>query len=354
MINIFNFIKSKHDDFESNKECMFEKYKSKKELPKFIRLEACSICQLNCKACYMHLEEERAKNGCKFGYLKFKDFKKLVDDNNFENIELSNNGEIFLNPDLVKIIKYAYKKNINLTACNGVNLNFLSDEQAEALVLYKFDRLCVSIDGTSQDTYSQYRVGGNYDKVMENIKKIIDYKKKYNSKFPHITWKFIIFGFNEHQITEAKEIAKNMGIDEIIFTLSWENSSPIKNPEFVKQETGLDVLKESESDIDLLKKFKDGTSGWFFCKYLWEPQINWDGQLLGCCINFWQNFGCDDRGVERNVFKDGLLKTLNSSKYIYAKNMVCGKVPRIDDIPCGKCHVYNSMEQEKYWMDSLK
>ena len=90
-----------------------EIYKSKADLPKKIRLEACSLCQLRCPKCAMR-DPECVKN-CGFGYLKFKDFKNVVDDNpQLKVIELSHLGEIFLNPELLDILKYAHEKNIIL------------------------------------------------------------------------------------------------------------------------------------------------------------------------------------------------------------------------------------------------
>ena len=129
-----------------------------------------------------------------YGYLKFQDYKNFVDDNpQIKSISISNSGEIFLNPDLVEILKYSYEKGIKLDAHTGVNLNNLTDEQAEALVKYEFGDMILSIDGASQETYVQYRAKGDFDNVINNIKKINFYKKKYNSMFPNMIWKFILF-----------------------------------------------------------------------------------------------------------------------------------------------------------------
>ena len=65
--------------------------------------------------------------------------------------------------------------------------------------------------------------------------------------------------------------------------------------------------------------------------------INWDGQLLGCCINSEQSLG--------NVFSDGLMPTLNGKKMSYAKKMVTGRVGVQDGIPCTKCTKYIHMQQ---------
>jgi hypothetical protein len=75
-----------------------------------------------------------------------------------------------------------------------------------------------------------------------------------------------------------------------------------------------------------------------FCHQLWEqPQINWDGRVLGCCCNHWGDFG-------GNAFRDGLLASLNNESLQYARQMLLGKkVPR-EDIPCTVCSAYLSMK----------
>lgn len=326
---------------------MIERYKDMSELPRHIRIDLCTICQLKCPSCYMRQEEEAVKKGCKLGYMKFDDFKKIVDEADIDSIEVSNSGEIFLNPDFVKIIQYAQTKGITLSANNGVNLNYLTNEQAEALVKYDFSSLVISIDGASQETYSIYRIGGDYNKVIKNIEKINSYKKKYNKILPNLVWKFIVFGHNEHEINIAKEEAKKlqMGID---FSANWdEKYSPVKNKEKVLKETNLQSLDVNVSPVEQLREFEDGVVDWFFCNDLWQPQINWDGQILGCCANFKENFG-------GNVLKDGLLAALNHPNMIYAKNMVTNKAKPAKDIPCSRCWVYEDMKKHNYWLKSPK
>ncbi len=322
-----------------------EVYKNKSELPKRLRVEVSSLCQLKCPVCYMRTDEENAKNGCGFGVLKFENFKKLVDENEIENIEISNSGEIFLNPDLVKILEYADKKGIKLTADNGVNLNYISDEQAEALAKYHLVSMTVSIDGASRETYAKYRIGGDYDKVIENMKKIIYYRKKYNNGCPHITWKFIVFGHNEHEIEQAKKEAEKLGV-AINFATNWDESySPVKNVQKVLEQTGLESLTTNTSPVELLKQFQAGEADWFFCNDLWQPQINWDGQLLGCCANYKKNFG-------GNVFEDGLMETLNNPRFVYAKNMVTHNALPEKTLPCYDCEVYQDMAKHNVWFNS--
>lgn len=334
--------------YDFNSEENAEKYANKLELPKYIRLDASTICQLKCPACYMRKNPDLVKKGCKIGSLSFENFKKLIDDNILEKIELSNSGEIFMNKELVKIIEYGYKNGVTMTITNGVNLNYLTDEQAEALVKYKVDTITVSLDGASQKTYEIYRQGGNYKQVLNNVKKIIKYKKKYKSQFPFINWKFIVFGHNEHEIEKAKKEAKKLGVDEIIFDMNWDKDySPIKNPEKVKELTGIDALDINTSPVVQLQQYLAGKIEWYFCRDLWEPQINWDGQVLGCCANYKENFG-------GNVFEDGLINALNNPKMLYAKSMVTGNAPAKEGIPCSDCWCFKAMQEANIWLKSPK
>ena len=316
-------------------------YKSIDELPKTVRMEACNSCQLNCPACGTRaMEKEIIEKGGGFGYLKFEDFKKFVDKHNFiKEIELSNNGEIFLNPELDDIIKYAYEKGIKLSASNGVNLNTVSEKTLENLVKYKFDNMMVSIDGATPDVYKIYRRGGDLDTVLNNVRIINKFKKQYNSEFPYLAWQFILFGHNEHEIDLAKERAKELDM-EIIFAANFApDYSPLKNVKMVEEKTGM-RLDEGTKLIEFQEIYKEDEMGnvndrEIYCYQLADsPQINFNGDLLGCCVLEAENF-------QVNVFKEGLLNALNTEKVLKAKLMLSDfNTEPFKEIPCSNCGVY--------------
>jgi sulfatase maturation enzyme AslB (radical SAM superfamily) len=291
-----------------------------------VRLEASSVCQLSCPLCSLGRRGDQDKNDLVgYGFLRFSDFKRFVNSNPWiRNIELSNNGEIFLNPELMNIIKYAYGRKIILTAANGVNLNSASDKMPETLVKYKFVSLRVSLDGASKDIYSKYRIGGDFDRVIKNIEKLNYYKLKYNSNLPRLKWQFIVFEHNKHEIRKARDLAKKLQME---FELK-------RN------------LCNSFSSISKLEEKKIEDSGGFHapsltCLNLWEdPQINWDGKMLGCCVNYWSDFG--------NVFQEGFDNVIRSERYEYAKAMILGLKPPRQDIPCKICSRYKNKLLQKY------
>ena len=306
--------------------------------PRKIRLDASTLCQLHCPCCSTTAHKIEPAIG--FGFLKFKDFKKLLDENRYlKEIELSNYGEIFLNPELDSIIKYAYEKKVRLLAENGVNFNTVTDQMLEMLVAYRFRLLLISIDGASHQTYQQYRVNGNFDRVIKNIGKLNNYKSLHDSSYPRLIWQFVIFGHNEHEIPLAKKMAQDFGM-RFILKLSWDRHfSPIKNPDFVKKESGLPV-----SDCEADQVMQGAEYGASFCRMLWEePQINWDGKILGCCCNHWRQF-------DGNAFTDGLVPALNSESITYARAMLQGLKPLREDIPCATCDLYLERAKANQWL----
>ncbi|MGK4422530.1 radical SAM protein, partial [Klebsiella pneumoniae] len=76
----------------------------------------------------------------------------------------------------LKMVKYAHDKRIY--TATSTNAHYLTDEKAKQTVESGLDRLIISIDGTTQDVYQQYRVGGKLDKVLEGVKNIVKWKKE--------------------------------------------------------------------------------------------------------------------------------------------------------------------------------
>src|SRR5262249_35795904 len=211
--------------------------------------------------------------------LRFEDFRKLLDDNpGLKSIELSNWGEIFLNPALLRVLELAHERGVELTANSGVNLNKIRPEVLEGLVRYQFRRLVCSIDGASEATYSIYRVRGKFANVIDNIRKINGLKQRYNSPFPELCWKFIVFGHNEHEVLVAREMSRELGMDFFATPNAFPNYSPVRDPEAVRAATGVAVTRHEDEVLP-------------YCHQLWDaPQINWDGKVLGCCMNTWGDF----------------------------------------------------------------
>lgn len=301
-----------------------------------IRLEASSACQLRCPSCPTASKATLPTIGK--GFLRLRDFRRLLDENAcIKKIELSNYGEMFLNPDLLEMMKYAYEKKVFLIADNGVNLNNVKKEVLEGLVKYKFMSMHCSIDGASRDTYAKYRVGGNYDAVIRNIEIVNTFKKNYRTQYPMLSWQFVLFGHNENDLLKAKRLAKSLKM-HFYTKLSWDGELSPWSQDIAKKEFGGVASREEY-------KNKYGVDYMQPCHQLWDsPQINWDGKVLGCCRNYWGDFG-------GNVFNDGLIDALNNEKINYARGMIIGINKERNYIPCTTCDIYLTMKTNTKWLD---
>ena len=304
--------------------------------PRKLRVESCAACQLQCVLCPVHSGAERPAIGN--GFLKLGDLDKLLDENpHVTSVELANYGEIFLNPELLGILRSAHERGVVLTAAEGVNLNTAKPEVLEGLVKYRLERLSCSIDGVTDDVYRQYRQGGSLPRVLDHVRAINSLKEEYGSSLPRMEWQFIVFGHNEHQIAQARALAVELNM-EFRLKLNWDSSySPVRDEEAVRREVG--TASRAEYQESRGRHYVELT-----CHQMWrEPQINWNGAILGCCRNFWGEFG-------GNAFVDGLHATLNGPGMVYAREMLLGKKPPRDDIPCASCDIYQYRVAQNSWV----
>ena len=187
-------------------------------------------------------------------------------------------GEPYLNPYFLKMVKYASQKKIY--TATSTNAHYLNDENSRQTIESGLDRLIISIDGTTQEVYEKYRVGGQLQKVIACAKNIVAWKKKLKSKTPFIVFQFLVVKHNEHQIEEVKNLAKEIGVDDIWF----------KTAQIYDFENDPNQLIPS---IDKYSRYKKTSNGNAFkgkltnhCWRLWhDPVITWDGVVAPCCFD---------------------------------------------------------------------
>ncbi len=309
--------------------------------PKSIRLEASSYCQLRCPECVTG-RKELAFLDIGQGRLTFTNFRNLVEESpHLVEFELSNWGEIFLNPELLKIMEFSHTHGKRLYASNGVNLNSASESVLEGLVLYQFRHLTCSIDGNSNETYIKYRVRGNVEKVFSNIAKINAFKLRYRTPYPTLSWQFIVFPHNVHEIGAARKHAEQLG-------MTFRTKLAYGSFRFT-QEQKLEIAKETDLPFASISDQLENTAIWGegICSQLWtDPQVNFDGKMLGCCMNHWSSFG--------NIFEFGLKGVLLGEKMRYARRMLLGTVSERQDIPCTSCGIFQSRKQLNRWVSEIE
>jgi radical SAM protein with 4Fe4S-binding SPASM domain len=246
-------------------------------MPISISFEPTTSCNLRCPECPSGLREFTRPTGM----LKQDFFTQTIDDIYRDLLYLIFyfQGEPYLNPDFLNMVAYAHKKGIY--TATSTNAHYLTNENAKRTVESGLDRLIISIDGTTQDVYQSYRVGGNLEKVLDGARNIVKWKKELKSKTPFVFFQFLVVKPNEHQIEDIKKLAKEIGVDQVRFKTAqvydFENDpnqlipTIDKYSRYRKNKTG---VMESKSGLQN------------HCWRLWSGNvITWDGLVVPCCFD---------------------------------------------------------------------
>jgi radical SAM protein with 4Fe4S-binding SPASM domain len=188
-------------------------------------------------------------------------------------------GEPYLNPAFLDMVAYASQKRIY--TATSTNAHYLSDQHAKRTVESGLDRLIISIDGTTQEVYEQYRVGGKLEKVLEGARNIVKWKKELKSKTPFVFFQFLVVRPNEHQLSAIREIAKGIGVDEVRFKTAQVYDYKNDPNQLIPANN-----KYSRYRRDAGGEFKIRNSLDNHCWRLWHATvITWDGLVVPCCFD---------------------------------------------------------------------
>ena len=145
-------------------------------MPFSISIEPTTSCNLRCPECPSGLRSFTRPTGM----LDAEHFTKVVDQLKpwLSYLTFYFQGEPFLNPKFLDMVRIAADRGIYTST--STNAHYLKDDLARKTVESGLHRMIISIDGTSQDTYESYRIGGQLDKVLEGARNMVKWKKEEN------------------------------------------------------------------------------------------------------------------------------------------------------------------------------
>jgi radical SAM protein with 4Fe4S-binding SPASM domain len=142
------------------------------------------------------------------------------------------------------------------------------------------DRLIISIDGVTQETYSAYRKEGDLEKVLQATRNVVKWKKELKSSHPFIIFQFLVVGPNEHEIPKLQALADELEVDEV----------RLKTAQIYDFKNGHQLIPTQEKYARYIKN-KDGTYQVKHaiknqCWKMWHSAvITWDGAVVPCCFD---------------------------------------------------------------------
>lgn len=269
--------------------------------PSVMQIEPTNACNLRCPLCPSGVHAFSRP----IGMMPFSLYKELMDEvgNHLSLMVLWNWGEPFLHPELPRMIRYA--KSMNIAVITSSNAQMISDKTAvEEVVRSGLDTLAIAMDGTSQETYESYRVGGDLAKVLECLRLIRETKRRLNSRSPLVNVRVVVSRENEHELQAIADLAQRHGADLVTFRA-------MSMPDCCGD--NLDQKYAPDNDSYRMYEYDgDGTrkSSSFTCRRPWKRlTVNWDGTIVGCEHDF-------DNSTPYGKFPDdgSVMQILNSAR----------------------------------------
>ncbi len=258
--------------------------------PLMLMVEPTNICNLKCPMCPSGNGDMKRP----LGKLDLEQFRKLMDEVGpyIMQVQLWNQGEPFINKNFLDFVACARRMGVmTQTSTNGHYIR--TAEDAEALVRSGLDILIFSLDGTNQETYEKYRVGGKFGIVMQALRLISEAKTELNSKTPIIELQFLLFKHNRQEIDEVKAIGKKYKVDRLSLKTAQVYTAE-QAEEFLPEEEEARRYSFDGEHIEM----KGQVPNW--CKRLWlNSTVNWDGSVSPCC------FDKDAEHAFDNIFENG-------------------------------------------------
>lgn len=260
--------------------------------PMAISIEPTTACNLGCPECPSGLKQFTRPTG----NIKPDTNQKIIDQLSpqLQYINYYFQGEPFIHPKFLDLVKLAKQKGIYVLT--STNAHFISPSKAIKIVESGLDELIVSIDGTTQDVYEDYRVHGQLSKVIDALENLKQAKESLNSSFPIVSLQFLVTSKNEHQIEDLNALKERYKADKVLLktiqVYDYENGHRLlpKNQKYSRYKR----LKNGK--ITLKNKMSN------HCWRMWSTCVfTWDGKIVPCCFDKDANHLMGD--LSKNQFK---------------------------------------------------
>jgi MoaA/NifB/PqqE/SkfB family radical SAM enzyme len=280
--------------------------------PFILFLEVNNICNLHCPFCLTGKEKntDRPRRN-----MTLSEMIKTIEEVSryLYFIQLYNWGEPLLNKDLFDFINYVHQRRIFTMVSS--NMNFVKSETAERIVTSGLDYFIAAIDGFSARSYAEYRRGGNFENVINNLKEVLSLRKKAGKSWPFVEWQYVVFKHNQHEIEGARRFAHGIGVDYF---------HPI--PGYIEDPEWIATLPEYQVDLGRHESVAR-------CRRLWTHlNVRCDGGVAACCYEFYKK---DDFG---NILQTPFSQLWNNPMFTTARDVLLRGVDEAPETPLTICH----------------
>lgn len=243
---------------------------------KTLHLEVTSKCQASCPMCARNIQGGIENPFITVTEISLDQFKEWFPVSFIENLDklymCGNLGDPIIAKDTVDIFRYVRELNSSISLSMNTNGSARTDQfwidLASIGVSIRF-----GIDGL-EDTHSLYRIGTDWNKIINNAKAFID-------AGGDAVWDMLVFDHNKHQVEECKNLSERLGFRNFFS----KNTARFKEDQLVvldKQGRTVNVLYPTDRSKQIIVP---ESSKKINCKVAKEKSlyVSATGNVLPCC-----------------------------------------------------------------------
>lgn len=274
------------------------------EYPHCVYIEVTNTCNLLCQTCPITFMDLEARD-----VLSYDTFLAIVAQ--FPRIEravLHGIGEPLLNKALPQMITYLKQHKSSHVLFNS-NATLLRSDWQQSLIESQLDELRVSLDAATPDTYRKIRGAPAFEKIVENLRGMVETKAAMGSPFPKLSLWCTGMKENIAELPDLVRLAARLGIEEVYLQrlVFYEAGHAIGLARAEQSLYGLtdryvaDIIAECERvsrDLGIrleasgatnprnsLSKDQTDPAPWRACQRPWTvTYVTVNGNILPCCI----------------------------------------------------------------------
>lgn len=187
-------------------------------------------------------------------------------------IRLVGLGEPLLNPHIASMVRHAKRRGLFVELVS--NFTLANPKILEELVEAQLDVLGVSLDAASPRVFEKIRVGAKFEDVIGNVKQFLKTRERMNSAKPTIYFLSTINEDNVEEIPAIAELAKSIGVDQVVFS----NQTESRKRTYEHLRLKRNVSESSPCEENKSEKTKSSSCGISRC------YVTYDGKVLPCNI----------------------------------------------------------------------
>lgn len=288
--------------------------------PYVLFLEPLYHCNLRCPLCPREIFPGARKNDVR--RLSLELFDRVLDElgDYLFQCHIFGLGEPLVDWELTRqVIERAHRRRIFTLI--STNCTLVTPRVAAEIVGSGLDYLVCAIDGTSQESYGRYRVGGSFHQALAGLELLVKEQRRQQSRM-NLEWQFLVHSFNRNEVQEARRIANRLKIHLRFVPIGGTENDPAQQDYWLGGASGRE------------KPAKPGSK--WHCYWLWRGlSINSNGQLARCP-------GYSNVAQLGSLHSASVMSLYNGAVSQRARQLFsCSRVPEGEfPAPCNNCSFF--------------